>query len=36
LQDAQELGLELQGQLADIIEEQGAAIGQLEAAGLTR
>ena len=32
LEDAEELGLGLQGQLADLVEEEGAAVGQLEAA----
>ena len=32
LEDAEELGLGLQGQLADLVQEEGAAVGQLEAA----
>ena len=36
LQHAQELRLELERQLADLVEEERAAIGQLEAAGLRR
>src|SRR5262245_39536986 len=32
LQDAEELGLGLRGELADLVEEKGAAVGQLEAA----
>ena len=33
LQDAQELGLELDGELADLVEQEGAAVGHLEPAG---
>ena len=36
LQDAQQLRLHLQRQLADLVEEQRAAVGQLEAAGSGR
>ena len=36
LQDAQQLGLERERQLADLVEEQGAAVGLLEQAGLAR
>ena len=32
LEDAEQLGLGLQGQLADLVEEERAAVGQLEAA----
>ena len=34
LQDVQELGLQRQGHLADLVEEDGAAVGELELAGL--
>jgi hypothetical protein len=33
VEDAQELGLEVEGELADLVEEEGAAVGLLEAAG---
>ena len=32
LEDAEELGLGLQGEIADLVEEEGPAVGQLEAA----
>ena len=32
LEDAEQLGLRLQGQLADLVEEERAPVGQLEAA----
>ena len=32
LEDAEQLGLGLQGQLADLVQEERAAVGQLEAA----
>ena len=31
--NAQQLGLHFPGDVADLVEEQGAAVGQLEAAG---
>lgn len=34
LNGAQELGLELDGQLADLVEEEGSVVGELEAAGV--
>ena len=34
LQDAQQLGLHFEADVADFVEEQGAAVGQLEAADL--
>src|SRR6185312_6356130 len=34
LEDAQELRLHLQGELGDLVEEEGAAVGHLEQAGL--
>ena len=36
LEDAQQLGLRLRRQLADLVEEEGAALGQLEAADAPR
>ena len=36
LQHAQELHLHLAGELADLVEEQGAAVRELEATGLLR
>ena len=36
LEHAQELGLERERHLADLVEEQGAAVGHLELAGLAR
>ena len=36
LQDAQELGLQVDAEAADLVEEQGAAVGQLEPAELAR
>ena len=36
LQHAQQLRLQLEGQLADLVEEQRAAVGQLEAPELPR
>ena len=36
LQRAQQLHLHLDRDLADLVEEEGAAVGQLEAAGLAR
>jgi hypothetical protein len=36
LQDAQELGLGVDGELADLVEEEGAAVGHLEPAGCGR
>ncbi len=32
LEDAEQLGLGLQGELGDLVQEEGAAVGQLEAA----
>ncbi len=32
LEDAEQLGLGFQGELADLVQEQGAPVGQLEAA----
>ena len=36
LQDAQQLGLQRRRDVADLVEEQRAAVGQLEAADLLR
>jgi hypothetical protein len=36
LQDAQELGLKVEGQVADLVQEQRATVGQLEASLLPR
>ena len=36
LQDAQQLGLQRDGQLADLVQEQRPPVGQLEAAELAR